>query len=245
MADIALLASQADDAPLGYQVPGAQEIILKSITASFDGTGASGDFVPTLQILAPNGAVLAACPVSTPVVAGASADVSWFPRGGVSTSGSGGSGIQYDTYPQSGHWLYSATTGFGGPNNVGVDLEDTGGKGYRIRSNGVLDLIVGDEVFIQAEGSSSETYLWFHSSGQAELRADNDVLIRTGGAQIALQANTALDFQINSGTVIAANSGTGVQKKLGLYGVTPVLRAAAPITLADVITAGRNLGIWQ
>lgn len=88
MADIALLASQADDAPLGYQVPGAQEIILKSITASFDGTGAAGTFVPTLQILAPNGAVLAACPVSTQVAAGASADVSWFPRGGLNTSGS-------------------------------------------------------------------------------------------------------------------------------------------------------------
>lgn len=88
MADIALLASQADDAPLGYQVPGAQEIILKSITASFDGSGAGGAYVPTLQILAPNGAVLAACPVSTQVAAGASADVSWFPRGGLNAGAS-------------------------------------------------------------------------------------------------------------------------------------------------------------
>jgi len=90
VADVALLASQAGEAPIGYQVPGAQEIILKSITASFDGTGASGDFVPVLQIVAPNGAVLASCPVATQVAAGGSADVSWFPRGGVATSGGGG-----------------------------------------------------------------------------------------------------------------------------------------------------------
>lgn len=122
MADIALLASQADDAPLGYQVPGAQEIILKSITASFDGSGAAGAFIPTLQIIAPNGAVLAACPVSTSVAAGASADVSWFPRGGLGGSAPAGSGIfwpaadqadaSYDTttYPDnfSGSGFYDA-----------------------------------------------------------------------------------------------------------------------------------------
>jgi hypothetical protein len=92
VADVALLASQAGEAPIGYQVPGAQEIILKSITASFDGSGASGNFLPVLQIVAPNGAVLASCPVGSTLAAGASADVSWFPRGGVATSGSG-SGI--------------------------------------------------------------------------------------------------------------------------------------------------------
>lgn len=85
MADVPLVAGGAVDAPLGYVVPGAQEIIPKSITASFDGTSAAGPFIPTLQILAPNGAVLAACPVSTSVAAGASADVSWFP--GVANSG--------------------------------------------------------------------------------------------------------------------------------------------------------------
>lgn len=86
MADVALVAGGAVEAPLTYVVPGAQEIIIKSIIASFDGSGAGGDYVPTLQILAPNGMILASCPVATAVVAGASADVSWFPRGGLTSS---------------------------------------------------------------------------------------------------------------------------------------------------------------
>lgn len=92
MADIALLAPGTDAAPESYEIPGAQEIILKAVTATYDGTNASGDFIPTLQIIAPNGSILASCPTSTPVAAGASADVSWFPRSGVA-SGGGGSGI--------------------------------------------------------------------------------------------------------------------------------------------------------
>lgn len=92
MADIALLAPGVAAAPEGYQIPGAQEIIVKAVTATYDGTDAAGDFVPTLQVIAPNGTILASCPTSTALVAGASADVSWFPRSGVS-SGGGGSGI--------------------------------------------------------------------------------------------------------------------------------------------------------
>lgn len=91
MADVAIQTGGAEDAPLGYQIPGAQEIVLKAITASFDGSGAAGDFVPTLQIIAPNGLVVASCPVGASVAAGASADVSWFPRGGVSGGGGGSS----------------------------------------------------------------------------------------------------------------------------------------------------------
>jgi hypothetical protein len=90
MADIALLAPGVSDAPEAYMVPGAQEIILKAVTATFDGSGAAGQFQPTLQIVAPNGTVLASCPSPTVVAAGASADVSWFPRGGVGGGSSGG-----------------------------------------------------------------------------------------------------------------------------------------------------------
>lgn len=83
MADVALVAGASEATPLDYVVPGAQEIIPKAATASYDGSGAAGSFVPTLIIRAPNGAILAACPVADPLAAGASADVSWFPRGGV------------------------------------------------------------------------------------------------------------------------------------------------------------------
>jgi hypothetical protein len=105
MADVALLDSEVAATPTGYTVPGAQEIIIKSITASYDGTSAVGPFVPTLQIIAPNGAVLASCPVGVTVAAGGSADVSWFPRGGIGTD----RGIKYDTL-NVGDWLDVETT---------------------------------------------------------------------------------------------------------------------------------------
>lgn len=92
MADVALIAQAVTTAPEGYTIPGAQEIILKSIFASFDGTGAGGSYVPTLQILAPNNAVVASCPVGSVLAAGASADVSWFPR-----VGGGGGGVPAGT----------------------------------------------------------------------------------------------------------------------------------------------------
>jgi hypothetical protein len=91
MADVALLASTVQDAGGGYTVPGAQEIILKCCTASYDGAGAGGNFLPALQIIAPNGAVMGTFPTSTTVTAGNSADVSWFPRLG--SGGGGGAGI--------------------------------------------------------------------------------------------------------------------------------------------------------
>lgn len=86
MADVALLAGGALPAPLPYVIPGAQEIVVKAATATFDGSAAAAAFVPTLQIVAPNGTVLASCPASSPVAAGASADVSWFPFVGAPAS---------------------------------------------------------------------------------------------------------------------------------------------------------------
>jgi hypothetical protein len=98
MADVALLAPAVTTAPEGYQVPGAQEIIVKAITASYDGTGAGGSFVPTLQIVAPNGTVVANCPLGSTLAAGASADISWFPDGGLSVGQSASVGTwQYAT----------------------------------------------------------------------------------------------------------------------------------------------------
>lgn len=94
MADVTLTTGGAKATPLAYTLPGAQEIILKAVTASFNGAGAAGSFVPTLQIVAPNGAVILSCPVSTTLAAGASADVSWFPRGGL---GGGAGGSPLDT----------------------------------------------------------------------------------------------------------------------------------------------------
>ena len=76
--DVVLSAPDVVSVPMDYDVPPAQEIVPKCVTATIDGTGAAGAFLPTLELLSPAGQVIFRSPTSTVVVAGASADVSWF-----------------------------------------------------------------------------------------------------------------------------------------------------------------------
>src|SRR6266700_1149263 len=80
MPDVAINAQAVINAGQGYVVPDSQEIIIRAVRASYNGAAAAGSYVPTLQIVTDGGLVVAECPVSSMVAAGASADVSWFPR---------------------------------------------------------------------------------------------------------------------------------------------------------------------
>lgn len=80
MADEVISAPAVQSTPAGYQVPAAQEIIVRSVRAVVNGTGAAGAFLPTLRLRAPSGVIVWQAPTSATVAAGASADVSWFPR---------------------------------------------------------------------------------------------------------------------------------------------------------------------
>jgi hypothetical protein len=85
VADVTIASLAVEAAPNAYTLPQAQEIILRSIRASFDGTSAAGTFVPVLQIFPPGGQVSFDYPVGLALAAGASADVSWFPKVGQGT----------------------------------------------------------------------------------------------------------------------------------------------------------------
>jgi hypothetical protein len=65
-------------APEDYTIPNSLEIVPLAVRASFDGSGASGPFYPTLEFIAPGGNTIAECPCFTIVAAGGSADVTWF-----------------------------------------------------------------------------------------------------------------------------------------------------------------------
>jgi hypothetical protein len=78
-ADVTIGASAVEDAPLDYPIPGAAELILKFLTASYDGTAASGPFVPTIQLLVGATVVAGSFPLGQQLAAGALADVTWFP----------------------------------------------------------------------------------------------------------------------------------------------------------------------
>lgn len=92
MSDAVIRADAIQAAPAGYTVPGAQEILVKSVRAVVDGSGAGTAFLPTLQLIDPSGNVVWQSPTDTGVAAGGSADVSWFPRVGSAAAAAATSG---------------------------------------------------------------------------------------------------------------------------------------------------------
>lgn len=73
------IALPVGNAPLEYQVPNATEVVPKAVNAVFDGTSASGSFVPTVEFVSDGGIVVARVPCSTTVAAGGSAEVTFAP----------------------------------------------------------------------------------------------------------------------------------------------------------------------
>lgn len=225
MADVALLAGGTVEAPLEYTIPGAQEIIPKSATATFDGSGAAGSFVPTLQIIAPNGTVLASCPIATTLAAGASADVSWFPRVGGGGNGSG-------TDPNAVHFndpndelltrfltlIANASTvaDDGGHYAINLESQNPGGGpsnhfGIRLLSAFVLNLIGTTSVFLHGIGGPE-----FTAAGSAD-----------GEAFFFDLFNGAFTFQIRGAGAVPIVQVTGLNE-ISLYpGTTPVGQPAA------------------
>jgi hypothetical protein len=122
VADASILDPSTHAAPKAYKIIGSQELILKSVTASFDGTGAAGSFIPAVQIIDPSGFTVGTYTLGSTLTAGASADVSWFPSvGGGSSSGGGGGGarvvrLAVDTPDSSGNGFASLTIGAGWSN---------------------------------------------------------------------------------------------------------------------------------
>lgn len=86
MPDVTLAVSGVEDTPLDYPIPGAAELLPKLISASFDGSAAAGPWVPAIQLRIEGATGGATFPLSQSLAAGASADVAWFPRGGVGGS---------------------------------------------------------------------------------------------------------------------------------------------------------------
>jgi hypothetical protein len=79
MPDQSYVLPNIEAVPKDYTLSGAQGIVLKCVRAVVDGTGAGSAFLPTLQLLDPNGNVMWEGVPFTTVAAGGSADVTWFP----------------------------------------------------------------------------------------------------------------------------------------------------------------------
>ena len=94
MADIAIISPEVAPTPEDYTLPGAQEIMLRAVGCTVNGANADGTFLPALQMLDPSGHVMwTSVNRSTPVAAGRSALVSWFPGGGVDSGAASTTGL--------------------------------------------------------------------------------------------------------------------------------------------------------
>ena len=135
--------------PLDYQVPTGTEIFPRSLSVSFDGSGAAGAYVPVLEVIAPNGHVTAYCARQTEVAAGESVLVSFFPgvaeADSSSSSDSGSGGISSLASP-TGTILVGLPTG---PDST-VDLPVTG-----VAAGTYGDSLTVPQITVDAEGRAT------------------------------------------------------------------------------------------
>jgi hypothetical protein len=99
-----IYAPGPNPAPLKYNVPGSQQMIPRACQALFNGSGASGDYVPALIFRSQAGHVISRAILGSTVTAGDDAEVSWFPR-----VGGGGSSL-VTINEQAAMWILSTDT---------------------------------------------------------------------------------------------------------------------------------------
>lgn len=140
------------DVPLGapaptvtYTLPPGVTFDVEAVYIEVDTTGAGADVTAELSISEQSGVVIARKAQTQTIDAGASGSATWALRlSDEAATPSPGGGIQFDTYPQAGNWLYvEGTNGVGSPDGETIELHDTsaGAFGIRIHSDaGQVDM---------------------------------------------------------------------------------------------------------
>jgi hypothetical protein len=167
--------------PEDYEVGGASDIDVLAIMGDWDGSGSGSDFLPVVQFLDAAGQVIAQA-VGTVIAAGGSATVTFAPFLRGQTSSPSGGGIQFDTQPQAGQFLYVESDGPAHTSDFyGIELKDTSGNGIGLETNGGVYLVDG-----------STTLRWTDVSGEGTLFSNN--LKVTGNSSLTLNGPNGLLF---------------------------------------------------
>ncbi len=229
MADVQILASGVTAAPLDYVIPGAQEILIKNISASFDGGGTGSAWQPAIVLVAPGGKEVGTFPVGNAVAAGASADVSWFPRGGVNAATVTSGDLHWGTNDDTGNLgliLNSPTDPL--ISNFGSTTLQTNGAGFQVESQ-------GGGLTLDSGGG-----------GITLLTDDAGVLITdTAVVEIAAEV-TGSEFYLiepTAGHHVIHVAYDGANSVVSFFGAAPVVQQPTPVTLGDVITLLRAYGL--
>ena len=219
MAQIIRSLPAVSPAPADFDVPNAVDWSVQIVSATYDGTGAAGAFLPAVQIVAPGGAVaFTFADPSVSVAAGGSAEVTFGPFLKTAGGGGGGSGIQFGVN-NVGNFLH-VTTNVAAGNELA--FTDSTATGILQIGNGIAQL---DGTQVTVTGSSFAT---FQGSTTCNLEGQTINIGHSGVGPGHTNITTKND------------GGTG---QIGFFGATPVDRPATPVTLADVITALQSLGL--
>lgn len=142
MAEQQIVGFPVRPAPNSRTTKDSETFDLLAVNATFDGSGASDDFLPAVEVVSDAGRVVGRFPAEQVVAAGDSAEVTFAPflrtlRGF----------IRY-VFRNTGEWLSIHTTGNGSPLGRGIELVAEGAHGITIASDGGPVVLEGDQVQI-------------------------------------------------------------------------------------------------
>jgi hypothetical protein len=213
------------DAPLTYTVPPSFSFTLMGVRASFDGGGAGGAFLPCVQLVSDSGQVMAQT-IGSAVAAGDSADVTFAPFLRGASTAPGGTGWQFDTYPQAGTFGYVETTGtLDAPTVAALEARYPAAPVATFNGAETLFLVSGSAAFQVYAPDAGQINLDTDSFGVINLRSfqvfvvadqvqvtgDQGVVIQaTGGSDLSLSADPGLGGNVHMGSLpTSAPAGLG------------------------------------
>lgn len=198
-------------APVTYTVPGAQEIVVNTLFASFDGSGTASSWFPCIRVIGPGGGVVGEFLTARPVTAGGSADATFGPF----LMGTSASGIQFDT-DNRGDWL-EVTTSDVVPNatGAGIYLEATGPGGIELTTDQSLELFGDSGVDITATGHNDPIQIIGDGNVLVEASGTGDLTVtQTGTATIDVNNTGGGDVTVRTkngaGLLSLTNEGSGI-----------------------------------
>lgn len=189
--DVQIADTSSGDAPHDYTVPSSADFILKAAYGVFDGTLASGNFLPAIEIVSDSGHTVARS-VGQQVTAGDSAEVSWFPFAPPASSGGGGGITEIESTDGS----ITVTN----PTGPTVDLTGAGGGG------GITAQVEQVATSFVAIANNATGFLtWSHSSGAALLDYTNSVQpVAVSAGTFAFTGTVVSSSTVNAGGWVLA-----------------------------------------
>jgi hypothetical protein len=213
------------DAPLTYTVPPSFSFTLMGVRASFDGAGASGAFLPCVQLVSDSGQIMAQT-IGSSVASGGSADVTFAPFLRGAEAAAGAAGWQFDTYPQAGTFGYVETTGtLDAPTVAALEARYPAAPAATFNGAETLFLVSGSAAFqvyapdagqinLDTDGFgvvNIRSFELFIVCDQVKIQGDQGVVIQaTAGSDLDLSADTGL-----GGNVLMASLPTSAPAGLG------------------------------